>query len=83
MFLLGFVTHRLNVSVTGMERASGVQYIPRWTEVAITLAIIAVGFAAFRWIAAYFPIFEEETKSAPLVATALDRDWALAPAPGD
>jgi len=83
MFLLGFVTHRLNVGITGMERGSGVQYVPRWTEVVVTLAIIAIGFAAFRWIAAYFPIFEKEKEPAPPVATALDREWELEPAPGD
>ena len=48
MFLLGFVTHRLNVSVTGLEASSGVHYVPKWTELAITLAIVAAGFAVFR-----------------------------------
>jgi Ni/Fe-hydrogenase subunit HybB-like protein len=65
--LFGFVTNRLNVAVTGMEAGSGTHYIPKWTEVAITLAIVAVGFAAFRVLAQHFPIFDahEQPASAP------------------
>jgi Ni/Fe-hydrogenase subunit HybB-like protein len=58
MVVFGFVTHRLNVSVTGMEANAGASYLPRWTEVAVTLAIIAAGFAVFRLAAKYLPIFE-------------------------
>ena len=56
--ILGFVCNRLNVSVTGMERGSGVTYIPAWTEVAVTLSIIAAGFAIFRFLAKRLPVFE-------------------------
>jgi Ni/Fe-hydrogenase subunit HybB-like protein len=63
MFLLGFVTHRLNVSLTALERGSGVSYMPKWTELAVTLAIIAAGFVIFRMAAKYLPIFEEEDQS--------------------
>jgi Ni/Fe-hydrogenase subunit HybB-like protein len=58
MFLFGFVVNRLNIAVTGMERASGVTYIPKWTEVVITLAIVAAGFAIFSLAAKHLPIFE-------------------------
>jgi Ni/Fe-hydrogenase subunit HybB-like protein len=58
-FLLGFVTNRLNVSITGMETSSGVRYMPKWTEVAVTLAIVAAGFAVFRLAAKYLPVFEK------------------------
>lgn len=58
MVVLGFVTHRLNVSVTGMEAGSGTTYVPAWTEVAITLSIIAAGFAIFRTAAKHLPVFE-------------------------
>ncbi len=60
MFLLGFVTNRMNVSVTGLEWSAGVKYVPKWTEVAITLAITAAGFAIFRLAVKYLPIFEDE-----------------------
>jgi len=59
MVLFGFIANRLNVSVTGMEAGSGTHYTPRWTEVAVTLSIVALGFAVFRAIALHFPIFTE------------------------
>jgi len=62
MWLLGFVANRMNVSVTGLERSSGVHYFPKWSEIAVTLAIIGAGFAIFRLAAHYLPVFEEEHK---------------------
>ncbi len=56
--VFGFVANRLNVGITGLEAGSGTIYNPKWTEVTITLCIIAVGFFVFRVIAQYFPIFE-------------------------
>ena len=32
--------------------------MPKWSEVAVTLSIVAAGFAIFRVVAQYFPIFE-------------------------
>jgi len=58
MVIFGFIANRLNVGTTGLEAGSGTHYIPRWSEVAITLSIVAAGFAIFRMIAQYFPIFE-------------------------
>ena len=60
MVMLGFVTHRLNVSVTGIEAASGAHYVPRWTEVVLTLWFVSLGFAIFRLVAKFLPIFEAE-----------------------
>jgi Ni/Fe-hydrogenase subunit HybB-like protein len=57
LVVLGFVTNRLNVSITGMESAAGMHYIPKWTEIAVTAAIIAAGFALFGLAAKYLPIF--------------------------
>jgi Ni/Fe-hydrogenase subunit HybB-like protein len=59
LMIFGFITNRLNVSITGIERSSGTHYIPRWSEVAVTLAIIAFGFAAFRLAVKKLPIFSE------------------------
>jgi Ni/Fe-hydrogenase subunit HybB-like protein len=59
-FILGFVTNRLNVGLTGFERVTGVKYFPSWQEIAITLMIIAIGFAIFRFAARQLPIFEPE-----------------------
>jgi Ni/Fe-hydrogenase subunit HybB-like protein len=58
--LLGFVTNRLNVSITGFETWAGHHYYPRWTEASITAMIIAMGFFIFSLAVKYLPIFEDE-----------------------
>jgi Ni/Fe-hydrogenase subunit HybB-like protein len=58
--LLGFVTNRLNVSVTGFETWVGHHYVPKWTEFMITLWIVAAGFALFGLAVKYLPIFPEK-----------------------
>src|SRR5438270_1228525 len=60
LVVLGFITNRLNVSITGLESAAGMHYVPKWTEVAVTGAIIAAGFALFGLAAKYLPIFPAE-----------------------
>ena len=57
LVVLGFITNRLNVSITGLEGSAGMHYVPKWTEVAVTGAIIAAGFALFGLAAKYLPIF--------------------------
>jgi Ni/Fe-hydrogenase subunit HybB-like protein len=47
LVVLGFITNRLNVSITGLESAAGMHYVPKWMEIAVTGAIIAAGFALF------------------------------------
>jgi molybdopterin-containing oxidoreductase family membrane subunit len=53
----GFVANRLNIAVTGMERWAGVRYIPRWSEVAVTLSMVGVGIVLFSYAVKYLPIF--------------------------
>jgi Ni/Fe-hydrogenase subunit HybB-like protein len=70
LVVLGFITNRLNVSITGIEGSAGMHYIPKWTELAVTGAIIAVGFMLFGLAARYLPIFPksaEETAAEPEV----------------
>jgi Ni/Fe-hydrogenase subunit HybB-like protein len=64
MVVFGFITNRLNVGITSLEAGSGVHYIPKWSEVAVTLSIVAAGFAIFRAVAQYFPIFEAHSPEA-------------------
>jgi Ni/Fe-hydrogenase subunit HybB-like protein len=72
----GFVMNRLNVATTGMERAAGVRYIPKWTEVSVTLAIVAAGVLIFYLAVKYLPIFEhkevaeEKPEAAPVAVPA-------------
>ena len=65
--LLGFVTNRLNVAITGVENAVGGRYTPKWTEVVITAMFVALGFAIFGLAAKYLPIFPEEKALVPSV----------------
>lgn len=60
LVVLGFITNRLNVSITGLESAAGMHYVPKWTEVAVTGATIAAGFALFGFAAKHLPIFPAE-----------------------
>ncbi|HEX6895446.1 MAG TPA: Ni/Fe-hydrogenase cytochrome b subunit [Bryobacteraceae bacterium] len=72
LVLLGFITNRLNVSITGLEASAGVHYIPRWTELAITAAITASGFAVFSLAVKYLPIFPvSEAHTAPNATKAI------------
>jgi Ni/Fe-hydrogenase subunit HybB-like protein len=43
-----------------MEAGSGTYYLPKWTEIMITLSIIALGFAVFRFAAKHLPIFSPD-----------------------
>jgi Ni/Fe-hydrogenase subunit HybB-like protein len=58
--VLGFVVNRMNVSVTGMERAAGVRYLPSWMEVLVSLGLVAIGFAVFALAVRYLPVFPAE-----------------------
>lgn len=73
MVVFGVVANRLNVCVTALEAGSGTHYIPKWSEVAVTLSIVACGFAFFRLIAGYFPVFEAEVAD-PVAASAEARE---------
>ncbi len=61
--VMGFVVNRLNVSVTGLEGTSGTRYVPAWTEIAVSLAMVALGFAAFSLIVRYFRVYPEAASS--------------------
>jgi len=62
--ILGFVMNRLNVAVTGMERAAGVRYLPSWMELTVSVGLVAVGFAAFAVAVRVLPIFPEAAEAA-------------------
>jgi Ni/Fe-hydrogenase subunit HybB-like protein len=55
--VLGFIMHRLDVSVTGLERASGTHYAPTWMEVMVSVGLVAIGFAAFALAVRFLPVF--------------------------
>jgi len=55
--VLGFILGRLNVAITGMAASSGVSYVPSWMEFAVSLLLVALGFAAFAAAVRWLPVF--------------------------
>jgi Ni/Fe-hydrogenase subunit HybB-like protein len=72
LVVLGFITNRMNVSITGFEGSTGVRYFPKWSELAVTGMIIAIGFAAFGLAVKYLPIFPKEELEVAAVAESND-----------
>jgi Ni/Fe-hydrogenase subunit HybB-like protein len=70
--LLGFISNRMNVAVTGMQASAGVHYFPKWTEIAITLSLVATAFTAFWYAVKYLPVFP------PAIANHVNRQEELA-----
>jgi Ni/Fe-hydrogenase subunit HybB-like protein len=65
--VLGFVVSRLNVSITGFEAAQGGTYMPAWSEVVITLMLVALGFGAFSLAVRYLNVFPKSHQARPVV----------------
>lgn len=57
--VLGFTINRLNVSVTGMERAAGMHYLPSVMEITVSVAFVGTAMAVFALAVRYLPIFPE------------------------
>jgi Ni/Fe-hydrogenase subunit HybB-like protein len=76
--VLGFIMYRLNVSVTGLERASGTHYTPSWMEVTVSVGLVAVGFAVFALAVRYLPVFPAHA-DAPEPAPHPPGEWSGAP----
>jgi Ni/Fe-hydrogenase subunit HybB-like protein len=58
LVITGFLLNRLNVSVTGLEYSARAHYFPKWTEVAVTLSIVGIGFVCFALAVRYLNVFE-------------------------
>ncbi|MBI3477956.1 MAG: polysulfide reductase NrfD [Acidobacteria bacterium] len=61
LVVMGFMTNRLNVSITGLQATSGTYYIPKWTEFAATFATITAAVVAFRYAVIYLDILPRKT----------------------
>lgn len=57
--VLGFVMNRLNISITGMERAAGARYLPSLSEIIVSVSLVGMGIAIFALAVRFFPIFPE------------------------
>jgi Ni/Fe-hydrogenase subunit HybB-like protein len=60
LVITGFLLNRLNVSITGLEYSARAHYFPKWTEVAVTLSMVGIGFVCFALAARYLNVFEAE-----------------------
>lgn len=66
MAILGIIMNRLNISITGIEAATGARYLPTWNEASVTLMIVAVGFVLFSLAVKYLAVFPAgETRGKP------------------
>jgi Ni/Fe-hydrogenase subunit HybB-like protein len=57
LVVLGFILHRLNVSITSLEAASGARYFPAALELVITVGMVALLIKIFNWACRHLPIF--------------------------
>jgi Ni/Fe-hydrogenase subunit HybB-like protein len=52
----GFMVDRLNVSINSLQSAMGTHYVPKWSELASSVLVIAAGVMAFRYAVIYLDI---------------------------
>jgi Ni/Fe-hydrogenase subunit HybB-like protein len=63
VIVMGFITNRLNVSITALQSSSAVYYTPKWTEFAATFATIAAAVVAFRYAVVYLDILPKNPRA--------------------
>jgi Ni/Fe-hydrogenase subunit HybB-like protein len=61
LVITGFLLNRLNASITGLEYSSHANYFPKWTEVAVTLSVVGMGFLLFALAVRYLGVFESSS----------------------
>jgi len=61
--VMGFITNRLNVSITALQASSAVYYVPKWTEFAASFATITAAIVAFRYAVIYLDILPKNPPS--------------------
>jgi len=62
VIVMGFMTNRLNVSITGLQASSAMYYTPKWTEFAASLATITAAAVAFRYAVIYLDILPKNSQ---------------------
>ncbi len=59
LVVLGFIFHRLNVSVTSVEAVTGHHYLPSVPEFLVSAGLVALGMWIFVLACRYLPVFPE------------------------
>ncbi len=72
LIVMGFMTNRLNVSITALQASSGIYYVPKWTEFAASLATITAAVVAFHYAVRYLDILPKNSPT---------KKWMAAGAP--
>ena len=63
--IAGFMAHRLNVSITSLERATHAGYVPKWPEFAVTLMLVTAAVLAFRAAVLHLKILPRALEVSP------------------
>jgi Ni/Fe-hydrogenase subunit HybB-like protein len=63
LVVMGFMANRINVSITGLLGTAGVNYVPKWTEFAASVAVFAAAVVAFRWAVLHLRIFPRQVST--------------------
>jgi Ni/Fe-hydrogenase subunit HybB-like protein len=61
----GFMVHRMNVSITSLERATHAGYVPKWPEFAVTLMLVTAAVLAFRLAVLHLKILPRTLEATP------------------
>ena len=61
----GFIVNRLNVSINALQTAAGAHYVPKWTELASSVLVIAAAVIAFRYAVIYLDILPRAKSASP------------------
>jgi len=81
LVVAGFVTNRLNVSITALEGAQGGHYVPALAEGLVTLMLVAIGIASFGLAVRFLPVMAHVDAPEPAGAPAPAPSAAFAPVP--
>ena len=83
MVVMGFVAYRLNVAIVGFEAHQGGHYVPAWSEVAFSLMMVALAFAAYAFGVQHLDVYPEVTERAGSRPPAASASRKRPPAGGD
>jgi len=61
LVIIGLVWNRINVAIVGVIVEDWETYYPFWTEIFITIGVVAIGLIVFKWAIENLPIYEHET----------------------
>lgn len=60
LVVAGFIVNRLNVSINALQTAMGTHYVPKWTELASSVLVVAAAVIAFRYAVIYLDILPKQ-----------------------